>query len=722
MTVSPPSVSFGPSFFSSIDGLSPNDYMRVMKAVQKFTRDPDHPSLNLHPVKYDNSNRLYTMRGSDELRILAIRLGEGVWVIEEAGRHDAIYLRAETGKFVASHDGSNIGFYVPGDEVKPQISSTSNDKIINANDSPGVLDHWSNTELSEVGFSDIEILEFRKCADVPSLLDLDIEYEKLCLAIDILEQTPEIWNKRSQGLFEIDSETPQLVELVEKHGSSWGFSTFMSPEELDRLLSAPIEKWMIFLHPQQQAIVDRVYEGPARIGGSAGTGKTVVGLHRAAALANKFVKEDVNSKILFTTYINSLPPYFEKLYEQIPNSIPSAVVFAHVQKLARDVCEAAGLRIRVNKVKADAAFDEAISKVVREGSAIDKSKISNDYVKEEIDHVIRGQMIASIEEYLDLERRGRKTPLQVNVRKQIWKLHLTYKEIKNRDGVFDYVDEVDAALKISANCSSQYRAAIIDEAQDLSLIGLQLIRNLVNGKDGKDKQDGLLFIGDGAQRIYASCITLSQAGIQVRGRSTILEKNYRNTAEILKAAGAVVGDRQVDDLGEMISTISKSSSELPTGPLPRLIIVESLETSTQYIVNRIEELVTSRNIGYGDIAVLAPTNRIVGGITYGLSQNDIPAAQLTTGQTSPVGCVRVATFHRVKGLEFKAVIMTNMQNFPSKVKRGDAATTFADRFELELNVTFVAMTRAREVLDLISLGSPSDPILNAADFFEVIKL
>jgi superfamily I DNA/RNA helicase len=132
-------------------------------------------------------------------------------------------------------------------------------------------------------------------------------------------------------------------------------------------------------------------------------------------------------------------------------------------------------------------------------------------------------------------------------------------------GVMDFPDVVLRARDHARRrLEPSYRAAIIDEAQDLTLVGLQLVRNLVNGH-GSDRPDGLVIVGDGAQRIYAGGFTLRQAGVEVRGRTAVLRTNYRNTAEIVQAAMALAGGEQVDDLGDSYAAVMLRRLHLGTG-------------------------------------------------------------------------------------------------------------------------------------------------------------
>ena len=59
------------------------------------------------------------------------------------------------------------------------------------------------------------------------------------------------------------------------------------------------------INPSQRRIVEKNYSGAARVLGGAGTGKTIVAMHRAKWLAKK-VYRDSKYKILFTTFTANL--------------------------------------------------------------------------------------------------------------------------------------------------------------------------------------------------------------------------------------------------------------------------------------------------------------------------------------------------------------------------------------------------------------------------------
>ena len=714
-------MSLAESFFDSISPLSPGEYKRVGTAVNRFKEDPHHPSLNLHPVKSDRSQRLHTFRASRDLRVLAVRADDEHWIIQEAGHHDDVYLRATTGVFVANPGEGILGFYTANDATSTPHLEADASSVGSIEPGP-VLAHWTDAELSGVGFDPSQITLIRRCAGVDELLDLEMDDELLEMAIDLLELTPAQHRDREQELFHSEDGGERIVAAVEEFGSSFGFSKFLEPSELESLLAAPIERWMVFLHPAQQFVVERRYDGPARVGGPAGTGKTVVALHRAAVLARRFREESPETKVLYTTYIKSLPPVFERLYRQVPGSIPGAVEFTNVDKLAWSICRSHGISPKVDRGRAKEIFESAFARVAKEGSVLERTGVSSEYIEEEISAVIKGRLVGSLEEYLALERTGRKRSLRENQRREVWKVFDRCRSKMESEGISDFVDVVAKAADLASREQPRYRGVVIDEAQDLSLAALRMLQGLVSPPAGEVPPDGIFLVGDGAQRIYPSCFTLRQAGLEVRGRSTILAINYRNTEQIMAAANAIAGDREIVDLDrESVRTGSGSESALPPGPLPRFVRAGDSARSIDYVVGRLEELRESMDLA--DIAVLAPTNRVLRAAESALARASVSSQGIQEAAPFQNGHVNVGTFHRAKGLEFKAVIILGLESFPAKQQTRERDVNFVDKLELDRNTLFVAMTRAREVLDLVSAGEPSPMIKEAvkAAPFEMIK-
>jgi superfamily I DNA/RNA helicase len=267
-----------------------------------------------------------------------------------------------------------------------------------------------------------------------------------------------------------------------------------------------------------------------------------------------------------------------------------------------------------------------------------------------------------------------------------------------------------------------YRAAIIDEAQDLTLVGLQLVRALVNGPDAVDRPDGLLIVGDGAQRIYAGGFTLRQAGVEVRGRTTVLRTNYRNTRQILEAAMAVAGDEEINDLGEEQLRRDAPADAVRDGIKPVVVLCDSHDDEIAFIARQIKELTSTGVVGVGDLAVAASTNPQVRAVTKALASASVPVVGLDTYSGQHTDAVKVGTHFRIKGLEFKVVFLPFLgaADFPRAQQPGQGDAEYADQRALALNQLFVAITRARDGLYLLCTGEPSTVLDAGLGAFDVL--
>ena len=232
--------------------------------------------------------------------------------------------------------------------------------------------------------------------------------------------------------------------------------------------------------------------------------------------------------------------------------------------------------------------------------------------------------------------------------------------------------------------------------------------------------NGLLLLGDGAQRIYAGGFKLRQAGVEVRGRTTVLRSNYRNTSEILSAAMSVAGDADVDDLAEEFRRGDEKADADRHGSKPLLVEARNLVGQLDEVVRRVRKLDQRGNVSLGDIGVLVPTNRAVAQVVDRLKADRIGVQELDRYDGRPTDLVKVGTYHRGKGLEFKAVFLPGLSKslFPRPPGDGDSAEEAAEANDLAISQLFVAMTRARDVLVVLYDGEPADVIAARADRFE----
>lgn len=465
------------------------------------------------------------------------------------------------------------------------------------------------------------------------------------------------------------------------------------PEEveavlLESMLAEPIETWMSMLDADQAKLVRRSFNGPSRIRGSAGTGKTVVGLHRAAHLAR-----DSGHRVLFTTFVRTLPQVLQNLLHQFAPEVTHLVDFHGVHSFARGLLAERGCAVRLDPDAAELAFGEAWLHRER-GGALDSSGIAPGYWKDEIAHVIKGRGITSFETYARLARVGRRHRLTVDQRKDVWSLYERYDRSLRRRGIHDHADVILLAVaSLKREPLERYQSVIVDEAQDLTCAMVELLHLLVG-----DGQDGFTLIGDGQQTIYPGGYTLAELGISLSGRGVVLGVNHRNTAEILAFANDVVAGDEYNDIEGSSQRRDDVGTVSRTGPAPTLSLHSSWSAHDEALVERIRDVTRGVGTSYGDVAVLAAQLKQVDAAARALRAAGIPVIALKDYDGRTVDAVKVGTVKRAKGLEFKQVLLTRVA--PELLSAGPAPTSESDRErrDLDRRELYVAMTRARDGL------------------------
>lgn len=445
------------------------------------------------------------------------------------------------------------------------------------------------------------------------------------------------------------------------------------------LMAEPIEEWMAFLHPSQAKLVRRGFNGPARIRGAAGTGKTVVGLHRAAYLARS-----QRSKVLVTSFVRTLPDVLSNLLARLAPDAAGSVEFVGVHAFALRLLKQRGIRVNLDGSEAALAFSSAWLRVAAGGplAGLDSNP---HYWQDEISYVIKGRGLSRFEQYADLVRTGRRRPLNVDQRREVWRLFLAYEEELRERKIHDFDDVI---LRAEASLRSQpiteYGGVIIDEAQDLTCAMVRMLYLLVG-----DKPDGLTLIGDGQQTIYPGGFSLTEAGVSIAGRGVVMSTNYRNTKEIVDFAAALVdGDEFTDIEGDIRGR--DAFHDVPrSGPEPISQRFADRATHDKQLIAYFAGL----ECPPGDVGVLCLTNQGVRDAIRALSSAGVPVLELTKYAGKPVDAVKVGTIKRAKGLEFKHVLLPRVPpSLLDSVDRDDETATIHRR---EL---YVGMTRARDGL------------------------
>ncbi|WP_369793902.1 UvrD-helicase domain-containing protein [Actinoplanes sp. SE50/110] len=460
--------------------------------------------------------------------------------------------------------------------------------------------------------------------------------------------------------------------------------------EQQSVLARPIESWMTYLHPDQLAIVRRRWNGPARISGAAGTGKTVVGLHRAVWLAQRTV-----GKILYVTFVKNLPRVQAQLLARLSPAVVDRVEFCSLHGWARSLLDQRGVHLRVDLAATGNCFSRAWLHVGR-SSVLAELEPNPMYWQDEITYVIKGRGFTELGQYLTATRPGRRTALRRVHREAAWQLYLEYERLRAERGVHDFTDVLTEAIAVLRDPAARprYAAVIADEVQDLTLVGVSLLHQLVG-----DAPNGLLLIGDGQQAVYPGGFRLSDAGIDIRGgRAEVLKVNYRNAADILTAALQTLDGQPFDDIdGTVVTTGPAVETTYHDGRVIR-VDAATADEHDQAFLAAVRELAgdSSDDTRLGDAAVLCARKKDVIHYQRLLTRAGIPNSNLEDYDGQATGELKVGTFLRSKGLEFKHVFLPHHDREVRKAQTSSLTET--DRLALVKRQLFVGMTRARDML------------------------
>lgn len=441
---------------------------------------------------------------------------------------------------------------------------------------------------------------------------------------------------------------------------------------------------MTFLHPDQVALVRRNWAGPARISGPAGTGKTVVALHRTAHLAQR-----TTGRVLYVTFASNLPRVQQTFLSSVAPHVADRVDFHSLHAWALDFLRARGVQVNVNGEKAETAFSHAW-RLVGRASALAELVPHPQYWHDEITYVIKGRGVTTFADYVTVRRPGRRTVLRRHHKEAVWALYEAYESHRTERGVHDFNDLLSLALaEVQEGARPPYTAVIADEVQDLTLVGARLLYALVG-----DAPNGLLLVGDGQQAVYPGGFRLSDAGIEVRGdRGQALRINYRNATEILEAAMDGVAENFFEDIdGERLSGCRDVESEHHEGAVEQIEWAKS-EEHDKALIEALNGLDAEQQ---ADSAVLCPSRRTTEHYQRLLVRSGIPVFLLERYDGHSVPGVKRGSYQRSKGLEFKRVYLP--RHDVAMPKSEGNAEADRERQELSRRQLLVATTRARDFL------------------------
>lgn len=716
MSHPPLRVAASRGFFKALNDLPDRGRAKVHKFIVQFMDEPTSTGLNYERINGSRDPQLRSLRVDQDYRCIVRAPEKGsTYVLLWVDKHDDAYDWARRKACQVNRVSGALQIVdveAAEQSVGDAISAAVEQALAVVPQPPAALfAAISDDELTRLGVPPALLPSLRAVRqedDLAALLEwLPPEcIDSLILLADGHSLDEVLAELEREAAAEVDP--TDVDSALARMDSQAEFIVFTHDEALEAMLSAPMETWRVFLHPSQRRLVEHHWSGPVRVLGGAGTGKTVAAIHRARWLAEQILKgPDANTsdRVLFTTFTRNLATDIRSNLAKIctPQELQRIEV-THLDAWVASYLRSQGLKMRQFDSEARKAAWDVAWLLAEPELHLDRS-----FYEEEWREVVLPHGCTTIDDYLSAKRVGRGTRLNRQKRVKIWPVFDALRSELRQRGLWEPEEAKQAAADrlTTSGQPARYRAVIVDEAQDLDAAGFRLIRALA----GPGHADDLFIVGDSHQRIYGRPLVLSQCGINVRGRSRKLRINYRTTEETRAWATAVLAGVSFDDLDGGTDASSDYRS-LMHGEPPLIRGFRDPAEEQRFLVELIQSLKGSGQ-SLASTCVAARNNDTVRTLAERFEAAGIATRVITAEQADDPSetALRLATMHRVKGLEFDHMVIPGLNAgvLPDRGVMGRCADQVSkDAFEQqERSLLHVAATRARKRLVVTYCGEPS---------------
>jgi superfamily I DNA/RNA helicase len=693
-------VALSNDFLLAYSSVQKSHQKKVREFIELFRERPDSPGIHYEPIESAKGKSLYSVRIDQAYRAVVFHPASTVYVLTWVDHHDDAYEWAAKKTLQVNPLTGALQI------LNTETIETAPEAIPAKAKQPGLFNDVKDKHLLRLGVPELllpVVRALRSDADLEKAeKDIPQEaYEALFLLASgySLDEVFQEMDKRDE---EVAVNTGDFVAALQNDDSRRRFYVVDEAKDLTEILSAPLEQWRVFLHPKQRKLVSMRASGPVRVLGGAGTGKTVVAMHRAKHLAEQvFTGKD--DRILVTTFTKNLATdIFENLRKICSADAMARIEVVNLDAWVSNFLRTQGYRHQILFDDDNECWRNALNLVPGELG------LSESFYRTEWEEVIQAQNVTSVEQYIKVARLGRGTRLSRDAKKRIWPVFQEYRAQMNEQGKKEYIDLIRDARSLlqSRNIVLPCRAIVIDEAQDMSAEAFRLLRAVVPAGE-----NDIFLVGDAHQRIYRHRVTLGQCGVNIKGRGKKLKLNYRTTEETRRFAVALLENRDIDDLDggqdEQTGYMSLTHGEPPVIQCFRTFVEEAA-----FLKQRIREL-SGDGAAQESICVVARTRKIVDGYASHLRSEGMETYEIrrdAAEQRDKPG-VRIATMHRVKGLEFEHIIIVGANRGVVPLDQAihesedDVAKRNAETAERAL--LYVALTRSKKSATVTAYGEIS---------------
>ena len=476
------------------------------------------------------------------------------------------------------------------------------------------------------------------------------------------------------------------------------FRVMSNVEELQRALEFPWDRWSVFLHPEQRQLVERHYTGPARVSGSAGTGKTIVALHRAVFLA----RANQNARVLLTTFSHMLANALRTQLRRLISNEPRLAERLEVHSI-----NAIGERLYKSHFgQINLAAPEVVQELLRAASERGENhKFSGRFLLNEWEQVVDAWQLDTWEAYRDVARLGRKTRLPEAQRAILWSMFEQIRAgLASRNMITRSTMFTKLAAAVAESRNPPFDFAVVDEAQDIGVAHLRFFAGL-----GRHRPDALFFAGDLGQRIFQQPFSWLALGVDIRGRAKTLRVNYRTSHQIRVQADRLLGPEVSDADGNREQR--RHAVSVFNGPSPEIRVLgsqeEEVEHVGQWVSARAKDSVAPHEFGVF-VRSAAELDRARVAVQF----SGLPFKILDENVETTSGHVSISTMHLTKGLEFRAVVVMACDDeiipLQERIEAVGDDADLQEVYDTERHLLYVACTRARDRLLVTSIAPASE--------------
>lgn len=696
------------TFTDSLARLTGEEQKLVKTTAFDLQMNPVNPGMQLHKIEQSKDKHFWSARINRDLRLIVHRTASS-FLLCYVAHHDQAYRWAERRKLEV-HPTTGAAQWVEIRERVEDITLPSVPSLPLSTASlpvkPALFTHCTDEDLLAYGVP-AEWLADVRSADEDSLLSLTDH-----LPAEAAEALVEVATG-GQPAFAVAA--PADADPFAHPDAQRRFRVMRDMEELERALDFPWDKWTIFLHPAQRQWVEQNYAGPARIAGSAGTGKTIVALHRAVFLT----RSQPDSRVLLTTFSDTLAYALHDKLRRLISNQPRLAERLEVLSL-NDI----GLRLyQAQRGRVQVASREKLRALMQATSAecassLGSLKFNAAFMFSEWEEMVDAWQLDHWEAYRDIKRLGRKTRLSEAQRAALWQVFeglrtkLTSQGLTTWARLFTELAQAQSQ-RSAAGQPPIFDHVVVDEAQDLSVPQLRFLAALAG-----TTPNGLFFAGDLGQRIFQPPFSWKSLGVDVRGRSRTLHINYRTSHQIRVQADRLLGPEVSDVDGN--TEDRRSTISVFNGPEPAIGLFsdeqQEIRAVADWLRARVAEGMPARDIGLfvrSDAQIeRARAAAYQAGLEHTVLDGRLAAITAMPGTTSDA--LNICTMHLAKGLEFRAVAVMACDDevvpFQERVESVADKADLEEVYNTERHLLYVACTRARDRL-LVTGAEPGSEFL-----------